>query len=275
MHSEPVTATAPRPVRTALLAQDWRYVTFLHWAVDPDAVAPLLPAGTRPDLHAGRTYVGLVAFRMVRVGPPHLPLPYLGTFDETNVRVYSVDRYGRRGVVFLSLDAARLLPVLVGRYLTRLPYRWAAMRVRRADGLVRYVSRSRWPGRGVRSVLTVRPGARIAEPTALEHFLTARWGLHTRIAGRTRYLPNVHQTWPLHRAELVEQDGGLLDGYGLGTAGAAPISVLWAPGVSVRFGRPLRPHPTDPRDGTSDTRTSGQGAQCGEGPASERVDDSR
>jgi uncharacterized protein YqjF (DUF2071 family) len=238
---EPVTATAARPVPFAVLAQEWRDVTFLHWAVSPDAVAPLLPPGLRPDLHEERTYVGLVAFRMVRVGPPRLPVPYLGTFAETNIRVYSVDRYGRRGVVFLSLDAGRLLPTLVGRYVTRLPYRWAAMRLRREPGgTVRYRSRTRWPGRGTVDRLAVRPGEPIGTPTATEAFLTARWGLHTRIAGRTRYLPNVHESWPLRRAELLDHRSGLVAACGLADAGAEPVSVLFSPGVSVRFGPPVR-----------------------------------
>ena len=238
---EAVTAAAPRRLRFAALVQDWREVTFLHWAVAPAAVAPLLPPGLRPDLHEGRAYVGLVAFRMVRVGPPRLPVPYLGTFAETNIRVYSVDAHGRRGVVFLSLDAARLLPTLVGRYVTRLPYRWAAMRLHREPGgVVRYASRTRWPGRGTGNRLAVRPGEPVTAPTATETFLTARWGLHTRLAGRTRYLPNVHQTWPLHRAELLEAHSGLLGACGLGSPDAAPMSVLWSPGVSVRFGPPRR-----------------------------------
>lgn len=38
------------------MSQRWRDLTFLHWAVDPDLVAPLLPRGTRPDLHDGATY---------------------------------------------------------------------------------------------------------------------------------------------------------------------------------------------------------------------------
>ena len=42
-------------------------------------------------------------------------VPDVGTFCETTGRVYSVDPQGRRGVVFLSLDAARLVPVLIAR----------------------------------------------------------------------------------------------------------------------------------------------------------------
>jgi len=44
---------------------------------------------------------------------------------ETNVRLYSVDGTGRRGVVFLSLDANRLVVIATGRTVFGLPYRWA------------------------------------------------------------------------------------------------------------------------------------------------------
>src|ERR1019366_302688 len=114
---EPVPAGAARQVRRAMLTQSWLDLTFVHWAVDHDAVAPLLPAGNRPDQFGGTSYVGLVAFRMHRIGWLGLPgLPYLGSFPETNVRLYSVGPDGRRGVVFRSLEASRLVPVLAARW---------------------------------------------------------------------------------------------------------------------------------------------------------------
>ncbi|RKN39613.1 YqjF family protein [Micromonospora endolithica] len=240
MDVEAVTAEATRPLRWPVLVQRWEDLTFLHWAVDPDVVAPLLPPGTRPDVLAGRTYVGLIAFRMVGLGPLAGPgLPYLGTFCETNVRLYSVDTAGRRAVVFRSLDAARLLPVLVARASLRLPYLWSRMRLRRDGDVLTYTSRRRWPGpRGVVGDLRVRLGDPIGEPTALEHFLTARWGLHTRAYGRTLHLPNVHPRWPLHRAELLGLDDELIAAAGLPAPESAPVSVLYSPGVPVRFGPP-------------------------------------
>lgn len=235
---EAISASTPRPVRRALLAQSWRELTFLHWQADAELVASFLPAGTRPDLFEGRAYVGLVPFRMRGVGPSaRLGVPYLGSFAETNVRLYSVDDAGRRGVVFRSLDAARLLPVLIARVSLRLPYAWASMRVHHEHGTVRYESRRVLGARGARSSITVRPGERIAEPTPLEHFLTARWGMHVPWYGGTRYLPNEHPPWPLHRAELLHCEDGLLTAAGFPVADGAPVSVLWSPGVPVRFGR--------------------------------------
>lgn len=246
MDVEPVTALAIRAVRRSVLVQRWQDLAFLHWPVDPAAVAPLLPAGTRPDVLDGASYVGLIGFRMVGVGFLNGPgVPYLGTFCETNVRLYSVDAAGRRGVVFRSLEAARLLPVLVAQASLRLPYKWAGMRLDRAGDVYTYTTRRRWPGpRGVGGRMVVRAGDPIAEPSELEHFLTARWGLHVRAYGRTVYLPNVHPSWPLRRAELCHLDDDLLTAAGLTAPAGPPVSVLFSPGVAVRFGRPARP----PRD---------------------------
>lgn len=240
MNIEDVTADTLRPVVRAVLGQRWADLTFLHWEADPALVRPLLPAGTEPDLFEGRTYVGLIAFRMENVGFLSGPgVPYLGTFAETNVRLYSVDRHGRRGVVFRSLEAERLLPVLTARLTLRLPYMWAKMRLKRHGADLTYTSRRRWPGpRGAASTLTVRTGEPIQEPSALEHFLTARWGLHTSAWGRTIHLPNEHPRWPLHRAELLHLDDDLIPAAGLPAPRTPPVSVLYSPGVQVKFGKP-------------------------------------
>jgi uncharacterized protein YqjF (DUF2071 family) len=240
METEPITLSTPRPVRRPTLVQGWHELAFLHWAVEPDRVAGLLPAGTRPDTLDGVTYVGLVPFLMRGVGlGPGPGLPYLGTFCETNVRLYSVDEHGRRGVVFRSLDAARLIPVLVGRLGVRLPYVWSTMRLRREGDVITYGCRRRSPGgRSEASRAVVRVGEPIAEPTPLERFLTARWGLHVSWHGRTVHLPNEHAPWPLHRARLLDLDDDLVTAAGLPPLTSPPVSVLHSPGVTVRFGSP-------------------------------------
>jgi uncharacterized protein YqjF (DUF2071 family) len=234
---EPVSVVTPRPVRWSTLVQSWRDLTFLHWPVPVETVAGLLPPGTRPDTLDGVTYVGLVPFRMRGIGFLAGPaLPYLGSFAETNVRLYSVDEHGRRGVVFRSLDAARLLPVLFGRVGVALPYVWASMRIERADGVLTYTSSRR--RRGPASRVRVRVGRPIARPSELELFLTARWGLHVSWYGRTIYLPNEHPAWPLYTAELLDLDDELVAAAGI-PVDLPPVSVLCTPGVPVRFGPPL------------------------------------
>lgn len=238
---EPVTPDPPFSVARPLLTQSWLDLAFLHWETDPEAVAPLLPKGAYPDTFGGAAHVGLVAFRMHGVGWFGLPgVPYFGSFPETNVRLYSVDARGRRGVVFRSLDASRLVPAAVGRLGFRMPYVWSRMSLEKDGDTVTYTSSRRVPGpRGARSRITVRVGGRIAEPTALEHFLTARWGMHNTVFGRPVLLPNTHPRWPLHRAELLHCEEDLVAAAGLPAPVGEPVSVLYSPGVPVRFG--LRP----------------------------------
>ncbi len=52
---EPLSETPTAAVGRAVFRQRWTDLTMLHWPVAPEVVAPLLPAGTVPDLHGGTT----------------------------------------------------------------------------------------------------------------------------------------------------------------------------------------------------------------------------
>jgi uncharacterized protein YqjF (DUF2071 family) len=253
MDAEAVTPSPVRSVGHTVFTQTWAELSFLHWAVEPERLAPYLPRGVRADVVDGVSYVGLVPFRMRDIGAWGSPgVPYLGSFLETNVRLYSVDEQGRRGVVFVSLDASRLAPVLAARWGPGLPYLWSRMRYQRTGDLIEYRCRRRWPGpRGAASQIKVRVGEPI-EAGPLEHFLTARWGLHLPANRRPRpartsqvargnrgtyYWPNSHPQWPLHAATLESIDDNLLAAAGFGDLTARPPdSVLFSPGVRVIFG---------------------------------------
>jgi uncharacterized protein YqjF (DUF2071 family) len=233
---EPIRRTALPLAGRAIASQRWSDLTFLHWRVAPEVVAPLLPPGVAPDEHDGGTWVGLIPFRLDRAtlfGSP--PVPYLGSFVEVNVRLYGVDAAGRRGVVFRSLEASRLAAVLAARAVFGLPYFWSRTAMDAADGVIRYSSRRH--GGGPSSTIVARPGA-VQEADPLADFLTARWGMFTARGGRTRFLPNEHEPWPLHAAELLSLDDELVAAAGLpGVTDRAPDSVLFSPGVTTRFGR--------------------------------------
>ncbi|RZS90075.1 hypothetical protein EV189_1858 [Motilibacter rhizosphaerae] len=219
----------------AVLGQQWRDLAFLHWRVDSAAVAPFFPRGSRPDEHDGSTWVGLVPFSMVGAGlGRRFPVPWLGTFLETNVRLYSVDDEGRHGVVFRSLDADRLLPVLGAQAVYGLPYRWARMTAA-VDGDERSWSSVRRRGGGSLD-LRLRVGQEV-EPDDLDVFLTARWGLHAAHLGRTWWVPNEHGPWPLRSAEVLELRDSLCAEAGVEVAGL-PERVRFTSGVRTVFGVP-------------------------------------
>jgi uncharacterized protein YqjF (DUF2071 family) len=234
---------APPLSGPVVMNQDWRDLTYLHWALDPARVAPLLPAGVSPDVLGGVTYLGLVPFRMARAGLGRRGrVPYLGDFLETNLRLYTIDSSGRRGVHFLTLDCERALVTLGARAAFGVPYRWATMRhqVEIGASTVVHHYRSRVRAEGASLELSVEVGDRV-EPDDLDVFLSARWGLHTRVLGRTAYVPNEHEPWPLHRASVLALRGTLLEQAGFGDLdGRAPDHVAFSPGVHTVFGLPRR-----------------------------------
>ena len=229
-----MTGTAPRRVRPAVLQQRWHDILFLHWPVDPALAARHLPAGTRPDALDGRTFVGVIALQNARTRVLHgPPLPWLGTYAQVNVRLYSVDEQGRRGVVFLEQHADRLLPAVVARS-AGLPYAWHRVHLERARDRRTYTVGT--PSTQDAARIDVHTGTP-TEPDPVELFVTARWGLHSRLAGRTVYTGVQHPTWVLHRAELLELDGDLIAAAGLPEVTGPPESVLWSPGMDdVRIG---------------------------------------
>lgn len=235
--AEPLSPTGPG-IERPRFHNVWEDLTFVHWPVDVAAVAAALPHGLEPDLHDGRAWVSLVPFAMSGVRPHGLPsVPWLSRFAETNVRTYVVDRDGRRGVWFSSLEAARLPIVAVARRVMRFPYVWSKMRVERHDDRVTYVTtRRRWPRGPATSRVTVEVGD--GERTAddgLDLFLTARWYAHTAHRGRIRRAPVTHEPWRLRPARLLELDDELVAAAGFAVGGTEPV-VAFADRIHATFG---------------------------------------
>ena len=225
----------PGPV---FLAQTWRDMIFVHWALEPATVSGLFPDGTRPDTLDGRTYVGIVGFAIsstrvfgvLEIGPTY----------ELNVRLYSIDDQGRQGVVFLSMDVTRADMVMVARALPRVPYLWSRLEpVRPGPEVAGFRLRRR-----LRSHLDARVEvevrAPVDPPSRLEIFLISRWGLHTRTALGTTWIPIAHPPLPLYSGRLRQADETLLTAVGVPVPGDPAVSVLWSPGKSAEIGRPAR-----------------------------------
>jgi uncharacterized protein YqjF (DUF2071 family) len=222
----------------------WDLLTFLHWGYDAAVVQRLLPPGLTVDTFDDRAWVGLVPFAMKVTAPRGPAIPWLSNFCETNVRTYATAADGSRGVWFLSLDAERLSAVATARVTYRLPYYWSQMSLERSADTYTYRCRRRWPGpRGAHSDVTVRVGEEyLAEDlTPFDHFLTARWQLYSQHRRGLRYALAAHEPWPLHHADVVDLDDGLITATGLPRPDGDPIC-HWSPGVEVRIGFPHRLH---------------------------------
>jgi uncharacterized protein len=243
--TEPIARTATTAVPRPLLRMRWEALTYLHWAVDPQVVADELPEGLSPDIHEGRTYVGLIPFRMAGIGlsPAGVPLPQ-GTFPETNVRTYVVGPDGGRGVYFHSLDITRLAPTSVARLGYQLPYCFSAMRIDRRGDQVGYLTRRRWPSpRGAHSRVVVEVGEQLNddEITPLDDFLSARWSLYAAspTGAILRALVD-HGPWPLRHARVVVGEDELMAAAGYHLDVTRPDHVRYGGDVDVRVGPPRR-----------------------------------
>ncbi|MET1020616.1 MAG: DUF2071 domain-containing protein [Arthrobacter sp.] len=107
------------------MSQRWTDAVFLHWRIPHAVAASFMPPGVVPDDFDGSAWVGLIGFRMQNAGLGSGPgITYVGSFIEVNVRLYSREPDGTRGVVFLSLDASRLAAVVAARA-AGIPYVWS------------------------------------------------------------------------------------------------------------------------------------------------------
>jgi uncharacterized protein YqjF (DUF2071 family) len=254
---------APELPAPIIMDQHWMDAVFLHWRIPEAVSASFMPPGVAPDVFDGSAWVGLIGFCMQHAGPGRGPgVPYFGNFNEINVRLYSREPDGTRGVVFRSLDASRLAVVVAARA-SGIPYVWSRTSFLGADSLapkgptdgtgagsagagksagIAGTGRSagysvRRYRRGARSDFTVVPESDVAATDALSIHLTARFGLHSRFKDRTLYIPNAHSAWPLYRAQLTLLQDELVGAAGIHVAGP-PESVLYSPGVHTQFGRP-------------------------------------
>lgn len=223
------------------MTQRWEDVSFLHWDVDPSTVQGVLPPPLEVHRFEGRAWIGLVPFQMRNIAPAGLsPIPYLGTFPETNVRTYVIGPDGEPGVWFSSLESSRLLPVAIARAGYALPYFYGAMGIRRSKRTIQYNTLRRWPGpRGVGGQIDIHYGERILRPDTLERFLTSRWRLFTVRNGNVYSAEIRHHPWPLHRASATALDTSLVTAAGYPQPSRAP-HVLYSPGVDVEAWAPRR-----------------------------------
>ena len=217
----------------------WHDLLFAHWPVDRATLRALVPEALELDLHDGTAWLGVVPFRMTRMGPRFLPpIPGLHAFAELNVRCYVVHD-GRPGVWFFSLDAAKKLAVRVARRFFHLPYYDARMACVADGEAITYRSERTHAGAPpARFVARYVPAGAVyrARAGALDHFLTERYCLYARGGdGRLRRVDVEHAPWPLAPATARIEENSMAASLGF-ELGAPPAHVLFARRLDVVSG---------------------------------------
>jgi len=235
-----------RPRALPVMRQRWRHLAFLHWSVDPAALARLLPPGVELDTWQGEAFVGVVPFAIRGSRAPFLPaIPLLSGFNELNLRTY-VHRRGRDpGVWFFSLDAASRLAVWGARAAYKLPYYHASIALERSrSGAVSFSSRRTTKAGGPVFACSYQPVSAAAEaaPGTREFFLIERYLLYSWDRRRLRSARVWHAPYRFAPARVADLQQDLLAwaridvGTGHGDAGE-PIA-HYADDVDVRIYAP-------------------------------------
>ena len=87
------------------LSARWENLIMANYAVDPGILKPYLPHGVELDFYNNKTYVSLVGFMFKQTSLFNIPIPFIGTFEEINLRFYVKRVEGdsiKRGVVFIN-----------------------------------------------------------------------------------------------------------------------------------------------------------------------------
>ena len=170
----------------------------------------------------GTSWVGVVPFRMSGVTRRGLPdLPWVSAFPELNVRLY-VERDGKPGVWFLSLDATNPLAVWAARTFFHLPYYRARMSLRREGE--DYVYASERAGAAFQGRYRPTSDVFAARPGSLEHWLTERYCLYARDRRGALWRNEVHhRPWPLQAASAEVERNTFFDFHTLATPGSPPL----------------------------------------------------
>ena len=87
------------------LSARWENLIMANFEVNPKLLNPYLPKGVELDYFHNKTYVSLVGFMFKETSLFKIPIPFLGTFEEINLRFYVKRVEGntiKRGVVFIN-----------------------------------------------------------------------------------------------------------------------------------------------------------------------------
>ena len=107
------------------LEAKWENLIMANYAIDPTILIPYLPKGVELDIFEGKCYVSLVGFMFNKTKIFRVPIPYLGSFEEINLRFYVVRKDGdtlKRGVVFINETVPYVAVAWMANYLYKEHY---------------------------------------------------------------------------------------------------------------------------------------------------------
>jgi uncharacterized protein YqjF (DUF2071 family) len=214
-----------RSSESVFLTAEWRNLVMLNYAIDPDLLSRLVPAGTVLDSFAGKTYISLIGFRFLRTRLlSFLPVPFHTDFSEVNLRFYVRRHMGgegrkdenRRGVVFIAEIVPRRAIAAVARSLYGENYRFAPIKHQITEKPESASIEFEWRSGRERCRISAQTQSAPSLPVAgsVEEFITEHyWGYSSQSNSRTLEYRVEHPRWQvLHADGRFEGDPGDLYG---------------------------------------------------------------
>jgi uncharacterized protein YqjF (DUF2071 family) len=208
----------PPPMSPWVMTQRWNDLLFLHYAVAPELLRPLVPESLALDLYDQSAWLSITPFFLDHLRAHGSPgIPVVSRFPELNVRTY-VTYQSKPGVFFFSLDAGNLSAVWGARVFYRLPYWKASMKIKgRGSDRIEYSSkRERGPRPAeFRGSYSPTGAAFHAVHGSIRHFLSERYCLYAFNRGRL-YRANIHHLpWCLQEAEYEIEENTMASAAGI------------------------------------------------------------
>jgi uncharacterized protein YqjF (DUF2071 family) len=217
-------AMRARPEGSPVMHQRWENLLFLHWAIDPVLLRPLLPNALDIDLFDGKAWIGITPFHLENVRLAMLPaFPGFSSFDELNVRTYVLHK-GTPGVWFFSLDASKLMPMVAARIFFMLPYYKASGELKKEQNRLEFhLKRTGPPSAAFHARWQSGPRLRDPDVHSLAFFLVERYCLFS-VDGRRLYQTRIyHHPWILDEAFVDDHSSTMLSALGLPEPVADPL----------------------------------------------------
>lgn len=233
--------------KTFLTAR-WENLIMANYAVPPEVLKSYLPAGVELDLFEGEAFVSLVGFMFKNTRLFGIPIPFLGSFEEVNLRFYvkrTEEGRIRRGVVFVNetvpyKPVAWMANFLYKEHYTAIPTRHRISE-ERAEKRIQY----EWKVNGSWNEIQVNASAQTHEmlPGSQEEFIFEHYYGYTRIGeNHTQEYEVQHPRWrinPVNKYHIQCDFGAFYGPEFEFLNNALPSSVILAQGseVSVKWKR--------------------------------------
>jgi uncharacterized protein YqjF (DUF2071 family) len=228
------------------LTANWRYLAMMNFVVDPQILAPFVPAGTELDFYEGETFLSIVGFLFLDTRVLGISVPLHRDFEEVNLRFYvkrkSIDGW-KRGVVFIRELVPRRAIATVARVFYGERYSAMPMRHSIVDDATGVSVKYEWR-RGTKwESLSMTAGSNLATVAVGSHeeFITEHyWGYTAgKITSEYRVAHPRWKIWPARDATLDANISLLYGDQFVEPLSARPVSQFVAQGSDVQVWRKI------------------------------------